>query len=447
MKAKTGIIQLFFFGILCIPVSLCAQNQNDVALSKEEQFQESYYESLKEKGLENYDKAITLLEKCLEMQPENAIIHHEIGRNYYFLKQYQNAEMSFLKATQIETKNKWFWIDLYEVYYQNKNYLAGIDILQKIIPLDSNYKEDLTAMYMYTKQYDKALVLINELDESFGKTERRDSYRLEINAQTRSMSTSTSELEKAIAKAPLNEENYLSLIYAYSDANQEQKAFEVAQKLQQNIPDSDWAQVFLFKYYLDNLQGDKAVKAIEKVFLSRKIDKKIKYKMYNQFLLFALKNPAYESQLNRATAYFENDPEFNVYTEIGKFYYKKKNWALAIKNLEIAYKKSNTDFETNVFLLAAYEETKEATKMYTTGLELTELFPNQPEYYYFSGKAAFLNQNFGKANELLETGLDYVIENVALEKDFLTALSEVAKAMGNQAKSEGYLSRISKLKR
>lgn len=447
MKAKATRIQLILLGILWVPTALLAQNQGEPTPSKEEQFQDAYFESLKEKGLENYDKAIASLEKCLEIHPENAIVYHEIGRNYNYLKQYPEAEKAFLKATQLETKNKWYWIDLYEVYYQNKNYLAGIEILQKIIPLDSNYKEDLTTLYMYTKQFDKALVLINELDESFGKTQRRDSYRLEINAQTRSLSTSTSELEKAIEKAPLNEENYLSLIYAYSDAHQEQKAFEVAQRLQKNIPDSDWAQVFLFKFYLDNNQGDKAVKAIEKVFLSKSVDKKIKYKMYNQFLIFTLKNPTYESQLNRATAFFENEPEFNVYTEIGKFYYKKKSWELAIKNLELAFKKSNTDFETNVFLLAAYEEVKEANKMFQTALELTELFPNQPEYYYFSGKAAFLTQNYKKANELLETGLDYVVENVALEKDFLTVLSDVAKATGNSSKSEAYLARISKLKK
>ncbi|QYS91815.1 hypothetical protein JJC04_03700 [Flavobacterium covae] len=94
------------------------------------------------------------------------------------------------------------------------------------------------ALFMYTRQFDKALILINELDESEGKTERRNQYRAEINRQTNINAGSKSDLEKAIETNPLNEENYLSLITKYSETNQEEKAREVIEKLKQNIPTS-----------------------------------------------------------------------------------------------------------------------------------------------------------------------------------------------------------------
>lgn len=442
---KSNYIKYFIIVQLLSTTALFAQTEPNEVASAKTNFEEWFYDSLKDKALENYDKAIINLDKCLDQQPENAIINHELGRNYFLWKQYTTAEKYFIKATEIDPKNKWYWIDLYEVYYETKNFPKGIDILFKIIPLDSNYKNDLLSLYMYTRQFDKALVLLNELDDTEGKTERRNQYRYEITRQTQG-SAPSNDLEKAIDSNPTIEENYLSLIQKYSDAGQDQKTIEIAQKLEKNIPNSDWAQVFLLKYYIDNNLSEKAIKGIDKVFGGQKIDKKIKYKMYNQFLIYTLKNPSLETQLDKYTQYFANDSEFNVYKEIGKFYYKKKNWNLALKNLEMAFKNSNSDFETNVFLLASYEEVNDPTKMFAVGNELIDLFPNQPEYYFFAGKGALLLKNLKKAKEILESGLDYVVQNEALQKDFLNELIKVSNDLGDSSKANDYKNKLDKLK-
>lgn len=436
----------FLFVLLCnTHVCLAQSEPDDIALVNDD-FQEAYYESLKQKGIENYDRAIVELEKCLKLQPENAIIYHEIGKNYFFKKEFVNAEEAFLKATQIESKNKWYWIDLYEVYYETKNYNQGILILQKIIPLDKNFKEDLTSLYMYTRQYDKALLLINELDQTEGKSERRNQYRADINAQTGMSAGNKSDLEKAIEQNPLNEENYLSLITKYSDNNQEEKARQVIEKLKKNIPTSEWGQVFGYKYLILENKGNEAFQTLEKVLQSNRIDKKIKFKMYNEFLIYTLKNPTFETQLNKATQYFEGDPDFDVHKEIGKFYYKKKNWTLAIKNLEETFKGNSNDLETNIFLLASYEEVGNYEAMKKIASDLVETYPNQPEYYFFAARSYYELKNIKKANDFLEIGLDYVIENIDLEMDFLTLLHQVATDLGNTQKANVYLTRITNLK-
>lgn len=436
----------FLFVLLCnIQISFAQTNPEDIALETDN-FQEAYYESLKQKGIENYDRAIESLEKCLKIQPENPVIYHEIGKNNFFKKDYLKAEEAFTKATQISPLNKWYWIDLYEVHYETKNYNQGIQILQKIIPFDKNYREDLTSLYMYTRQYDKALLMINELDQTEGKTERRNQYRADITSQTGMNAGNKSDLEKAIEQNPLNEENYLSLITKYTDTNQEEKARKIIEKLQKNIPTSDWAQVFNFKFFINENNGVQAAQCLEKVLPSTKIDKKVKFKMYNEFLIFTLKNPAFETQLNSATQYFEKDPDFDVHKEIGKFYYKKKNWPLAIKHLEKTFAISNANLETNIFLLASYEELANYATLQKTASDLVDTYPNQPEYYFFAARANYELKNIKKANDFLEIGLDYVIENKALEIDFLTLLSQVSKDLGNTKKSEEYLSKITNLK-
>lgn len=160
---KVSNIKWVVVGMFFISANLLAQTEPDDIALVDDKFQEAYYESLTQKGIENYDKAIISLEKCLEMQPDNAVIYHELGRNYFFLKDYLHAETAFAKAAQLDTNNKWYLIGLYDVYYETKNYNQALLVVQKIVPFDKTYKEDLVSLYMYTRQFDKALVLINEL--------------------------------------------------------------------------------------------------------------------------------------------------------------------------------------------------------------------------------------------------------------------------------------------
>jgi hypothetical protein len=42
-----------------------------------------FYESLKKKAIENYDKVILGFGAMFKIEPENATIHFELGKNYW----------------------------------------------------------------------------------------------------------------------------------------------------------------------------------------------------------------------------------------------------------------------------------------------------------------------------------------------------------------------------
>lgn len=87
--------------------ALLAQAQAADTEGDSTKFQNYFYESLKQKGIENYDKAIVSLKQCLKIAPENATVHFELGKNYLALKQYRDAYFSFEQAAKIEPTNKW----------------------------------------------------------------------------------------------------------------------------------------------------------------------------------------------------------------------------------------------------------------------------------------------------------------------------------------------------
>ena len=82
------------------------------------------------------------------------------------------------------------------------------------------------------------------------------------------------------------EQNYLDLIYAYSVANQEDKAFEIAKKLALELPISDMAHVSLVKFYINQKNIESATNSFKRVIKSTKIDTKIKHRVLNEFLIF-----------------------------------------------------------------------------------------------------------------------------------------------------------------
>jgi tetratricopeptide (TPR) repeat protein len=411
----------------------------------ENKFEESYYESLKQKGIENYDKAIEALEKCQTLQSDNAIVYFELGKNYLSLKKYKDAYDNFEKVTQIDPKNRWAWVGMYDVCYDTRDYNQSIIIVQKLIEFKPDYKEDLVSLYMNTQQFDKALDLINDLNQNVGKSDKRELYKAQILKDAKYQGSEKANLIEQIKKNPKDEASYVALIYLYSQSNQEEKALEIAKQLEANIPTSDWAQVSLFKFHLNNNEGEKAVKAMNIVFASDKIDKKIKHRMLNEFLIFTKNNPQYDKDLDTAIGYFSDDKEVKVAKEIGKFYQSKKDWVKAIKYYEMHLKTTNDDMETILLLMQAYTENLQFDKLAKASDEQMQLFPTQPQLYYYNGLANNQLKNYKKAKDILESGIDFVIDDTVLEINFNLQLGEAYNGLGDMKKKDLYFSKANSL--
>ena len=442
---KITIYCLLLFGILLVPNIVLAQNEPNDVVTIDDGFEDFFYEAIKQKSIENYDKAIEALEKGKAIEPENPIVYFELGKNYLAQKKYKEAYDNFEKAAKMDPKNRWAWVGMYDVCYDTRDYNQAIVIVEKLVEFKEGYKEDLTSLYMNTQQYDKALELINELNAKFGKSDKRELYKADILKDAKYQSAEKFNLLEQIKKFPKDESNYISLIYMYSQSNQEEKALEIARKLEKEIPTSDWAQVSLFKFHLNNNDGDNAAKAMNLVFPSKKIDSKIKHRMLNEFLIFTKNNPKYESDLDKAISYFDNDKDVEVAKEIGKFYYAKAEWIKAIKYFKMHLKNAEEDVETQLLLLEAYAENQQFGDLAIKSDDLTQLFPTQPQFYYYAGLANNQLKSFKKAATILESGIDFVLDDEPLEINFNIQLGEAYSGLGDVNKKEKYFAKADEL--
>jgi tetratricopeptide (TPR) repeat protein len=231
----------------------------------------------------------------------------------------------------------------------------------------------------------------------------------------------------------------------YSQSNQEEKALEVAKQLEKEIPTSDWAQVSLFKFHLNNNDGDKTVKAMNIVLASDKIDRKIKHRILNEFLIFSKNNPQYDRDLEKAIGYFDNDKEVRVAKEIGKFYQTKKEWSKAIKYYEMHLKSAIDDMETIILLSQAYADNVQFDVLAKFSEEQMQLFPTQPQLYYYNGLANNQLKNYKKAKDALESGIDFIVDDIALETNFNIQLGEAFNGLGDAKKKEMYFTKANEL--
>lgn len=157
---------LIVSGLFIIPGLICAQEDElrieesaEVFLDEyTDEFQEKFFEALKQKGIENYDRAVNLLLQCKRLDPDNAVVDHELAKSNLALKQYILAEKYALAALEARPEDYWVLNTLVEVVQRQGSTIDGVK--DKIPYNDSNLRENLALIYYGQENYHSALNIL-----------------------------------------------------------------------------------------------------------------------------------------------------------------------------------------------------------------------------------------------------------------------------------------------
>lgn len=448
---KLSYILLFIFGILLFPGVASAQvdfnaTPDDDLGNVTDEFQELFYKALQEKAIENYDKAIDALQKCIEMDDSRSILYFELGKNYNKLKNFGAAEDALKKAVSKEPDNEWYLDELYESYAQQKDYDKAIKTIKQLVKYHPDYKEDLASLYVRTKKYKDALKVLDDIDEELGVSDERDRLRNQIYNATGQKKQQIKTLEERVDENPEAEKNYLALIFRYSESNDTKKAFETAKKLLEVHPESQLVHLALYKFYLDDGEAAMAIKSMKVVLNSRQIKPEAKLKVLADFVNFVNKNPQYEKDLVEITSLVsESAADTKTFIEIAQYYLAKNDKITAIEyyTKAQALEPDNFGILRNIILLhidlKAFDKAEQKSK------EGLEKYPSQPVLYLTNGVALNQLTKYDNAIETLETGLDYIIEDNKMEADFYKQLSKAYTGLNNLAKAKTFSDKAKKL--
>lgn len=442
MKQQLYIV-FFLFGIIVFPHSTYAQvdfnktSDDDLGIAEDE-FQEYFFEALKQKGIENYDKAVKALEKCISLDNSQPVLYYELGKNYNQLKNFGAAEAALKKAISKDESNEWYLDELYDVYYQQNDLNKAIKTLKQLVKYHPDYKEDLASAYFEDKDYKNALKVLDELDEQFGTTLSRDYLRNRIYDITGRNDDRIENLEERVASNPNDETNYLALIYRYSQNGENDKAFEAAKNLLKTKPESELVHLALYKFYLSNNETPKAIASMKIALKSAKVNSDAKAKVLHDFVTFVRSNPQYEADLLEVTSMVSQEENGKSNVEIAQYYLRKDDKINALKFYKLALQQERENFGILRNILLLDIDLENYDDVISLSEEALENYPSQAVLYLVNGVALNRKNKSTEALETLEEGIDYVIEDTKMEADFYKQMSVAYRLKGNITKSEAF---------
>ncbi|MCH9660473.1 MAG: tetratricopeptide repeat protein [Bacteroidetes bacterium] len=405
-------------------------------------FQDHFFEALKQKGIENYELALNALKRAERAAKKNedglAVVYFETGKNLKQLKRYDEAEDSFKRVLASEGDQLDVMEALYDLYYLKRDYQSAIPLVKKLIVNDEDYKEDLANLYHRTKKYDAALALLDELDDSWGETAYRNALRRQIYKVTGNNTGAIENLETKIDKNSKREQDYLNLIFLYSEKGETEKAFATAKELLKNQPNSQMVHLALYKFYLDRGNTEDAMNSMKQVFSAAEIKKESKYKVLSDFIRFVEENPTYEKELENVVNQFSVEGNGAVYEQLGGYYSAKGDAVTALTFYEKGVALDDDNFsllKKTLLLQIEIEKYEEAVALSEEGLGV---FPAQPMLYLINGVANNRLGNISDAIDSLESGVDFLLDNPTMEKDFYEQLKLAYTQKGNTKKATEY---------
>lgn len=262
-------------------------------------FHEHFFEALKQKAMQNYNKSIENLEKCYTINPQNTALLFEFSKNYTFQKEYSKAQIFVDKAIKKEPTNRFLLVHKAKISKRQKNYKQATVILEKLADKYPRYYDDLSWLYFKLKDYKNLKKVINTA-ETKAYSSSRLYYYLQF-LQRR--------LRPASVKKEIKKEDIESLQKAF-DAN---KKYKTLQKLLQKEAEQkkykllykdskkglDLFPVQSFVYIMNGIALNKLGKFTEAItILSQGIDfvidnKELERTFYKQMAIayFGLKQP------------------------------------------------------------------------------------------------------------------------------------------------------------
>ena len=446
---KQFYIFIFLLGILLCPQVNFAQvdfnkKPDDDLGNVEDKLQEYFYEALKQKGIENYDRSVEALLKCIALDNSISVLYFELGKNHYKLKNFGAAEDALKKAINITPDNEWYLDELYGFYAAQNDYDKAIKTVKQLVKFHPDYKEDLASLYVRTKKYNEALEILDALDLKFGTTITRDVMRNRIYDATGRKKDQIENLEARVENNPDKESNYLALILRYSENNDKAKAFETAKELLKINPNSQLVHLALYKFYLDDNNAEKGIESMNIVVKSNQIKPEAKLKVLSDFVTFVGKNPQYEAELVEATALVGNN-NTKTLTELGHYYLAKGDKPKALQYYEDALKLDGDNLALLKNILLLYLDLQKYNIAENKSNAALSKYPSQALFYLVNGVASNALNQPKKAIEVLEMGLDYIIEDTKMEIDFYKQLSQAYTLLNNTVKAKAFSDKAKQL--
>lgn len=264
--------------------------EGGVTLSIEEQRRYEYYylEAVKLEQQERYDEAFGMLAHCLAIYPEAPSALYKMATYYFYLNQKDKALDALLRAVKGEPNNYWYRQTLASYYQTNREYDKAIAVLeemqQRFPKRNGELLSALVGLYNQTQQYDKVIDALSRLETLIGKTEAISMEKSRNYLLMGKQEAAFEEMKALAAEYPDNSYYRVILASMYMENGHEADALPVLQKVLDEEADNGTAKIAMVQYYKQAADTVEYHAMVDSVMMAPTIDDETKVKMMLQLI-------------------------------------------------------------------------------------------------------------------------------------------------------------------
>jgi tetratricopeptide (TPR) repeat protein len=398
-------------------------------------------EATKQKLFGNFRQAISLYEKCIQVNKMSDVAYYQVGNMMMISGNYNNALTYTRRAVELNNDNYWYLIQLAQIYLIKNNRDSASIIYQKILnkwPEKIEINFEMARLLAEEKEYDKSLKILNKIEKENGISEPVSILKEQIYKETAKDDMAVNELLKLIEFDP-EEIKYLGVLAElYNSIGRNIEAQEIYDKIFKIDPKNILALLSYTEYLKDIGKTDDQYKILEQIFRNEKvsIDQKI------QVLIGYLTDEKTLVKENERIGelihiLMEQYPEnYKVRTAHADYLVKNKKYEEALSEYEyvLSVEKNNYFIWEQVIYLQ--NMLGNIDNVYNISNDAIKIFKDEPVLFLFKGNAAIQLGKNNEAIDILEEGITKTKNNKPLEIQFYSYLAEAYRTIGNNEKSD-----------
>lgn len=383
--------------IFCVCLLIVNQTSKAQFQVSEEEVntQKIFIDATKERVLGNYENAATLFKEVLKRDQNNDAAAYELARIYDFLDNKDKAMQSIKMAIAISPNNQWYQMFLGGLYEDNGQLKEAVKLYSSLLkeyPRDAFFYEKLAYIHVKAQDPEKAIKVLNNMEESFGVHEEISTRKHRIYLGMGDQKKAANEIENLIRYAPSNTDYYHMLAAFYEQMNNQKEAKKVYQRILKVDPADVKASIALAGNDKVNANDVSYLTELKPLFEKEDINIDLKIKeLYPYIDLVA--NGAASPELIEATVELAellettHPREAKSYAALGDLLYYSGDRARALSKYEKAIEINKSIFPVWEQVMYIHLEQEKFTELLTVSEDALDRFPNQPMGYYFNGLA------------------------------------------------------------
>lgn len=391
-------------------------SKDSISSEKQKEFEFLFVEALKQKVVGNQQRAVSLLSSCLEIDPNSSAAMFELANLHLANNDLTSASLLLEKAVNINPSNKWYKLQLARIYAQLSKFEESAvlyDQLSKGEPENQEYLYMKAMTLSSAKKFDEAIKAFNDLEKKVGINEQIALSKEQVYLEAGKTKEAFAEIRKLIEFNPAEPRYYGLLADAYLDQGDNENALKNYQKILELDPDNGYVHFSLSNYY--RMPGDKALAFDHtlKGFQSNEVDVDTKLQLYLMFSgnVEEVRLTDEETEKLVATLVESHPDDYRVYTVYAEFLIKQKRWVEARDQLITVTEMGVNDYMIWEQILYLDNELQDWQALYHHTKSAIDLFPNQPQVYFFHAVACISLEKFEETIAISDEGMLIVVDN------------------------------------